>query len=151
MSQDRNSVACSVSLDLAMADAWLTLSAHFRTAREKQGMLWNRTNSLDILNSFLDQHGRLMESFGDDYYRLERSMVADVAKRYAERLPFDLIPEQEIQTARSGIPKNLACWKVILATYCWIHGRLKIVLRAWDQADYNEFESAIDRLSKLDN
>jgi hypothetical protein len=129
-----------------MAESWLKLSSHYRTARERQGMLWNRTNSLDILNFFIDQHGRLIESFGYDYLQLERSMVTQAAKQYEARLPFDPLPEHEIQIANSDTQRNLACWRVALATYCRIHGRLKVELRAWNQSDYDEFESTIHRL-----
>jgi hypothetical protein len=149
MPKDNSQIAVPLSLDQAMAENWENLSKHYQNARERQGLLWNQTNSLDILNCFIDQDIKLIDLFGDDYYQLGKGMVEESAKRFKTGLSLSSFSEQEILNSSSAMQKNAACWREMMACYSRIHGRLRVELRAWNQGDYAEFESAINRMSQL--
>ncbi|HVN82425.1 MAG TPA: hypothetical protein VMW38_25795 [Terriglobia bacterium] len=146
MSNENQSRTPGGTLEEAMASAWEQLSNHYNEVRAKQGLLWNRVNSIDILNTFLALHGKLASKFNSEYAQLEKIRVQDAMVRYqngqpqlAEEIPTDLAELPESQN-------HAICWEQVLASYCDIHGRLKVELRAWNQDDYRQFESIISNL-----
>ena len=143
MSTQKPTATVAGSLEEVMADAWKEFSSHCVAVREKQGLLWNRTNSLDLLNMFLSIHDRLTRSLSGEYCNLERRQVEEALDCFkngqfvvAEKVPVDLGTFPDSQ-------RSAFCWKHILASYCRIHGRLKVELRGWNQDDHREFESTI--------
>ena len=134
------------NLEEAMASAWGELSKHHNEVRAKQGLLWNRINSIDLLNTFLSLHGKLVSRFYSTYDQLEKVRVQEAMARYQNNQP-QLV--EEVPPELAGSPesrKNAYCWKRILSSYCEIHGRLKVELRAWNQDDYKQFETTISDL-----
>jgi hypothetical protein len=146
MTQDNKDTSAIERLDEAMASAWRELSNQYRKAREMQRLLWNRTNSLNILNSFLVLHGKLTQNHYGKYAHIEKAQVAEAAARFQNGQPL-LSGEFPSNVSASPEPqRDGACWKLVLAGYCCIHGRLKVELRSWNEDDYREFESTIASL-----
>jgi hypothetical protein len=146
MSNRNQSMTPEGTLEEAMASAWGEFSNHYNEVRAKQGFLWNRVNSIDMLNTFLSIHGKLASRFYSGYVQLEKKRVQEAVVRYQNSQP-PLV--EEIPTDLAGLPesqKHATCWKRVLASYCDIHGRLKVELRAWNQDDYGQFESVISNL-----
>ena len=134
------------NLEEAMADAWEEFSSHYSEVRARQGLLWNRVNSIDILNTFLSLHGKLASKFLSAYVQLEKTRVQEAMISYQNGQP-QLV--EEVPSDLAGLPesqKHAICWKYVLACYCDIHGRLKVDLRTWNQDDYRQFESTISAL-----
>jgi hypothetical protein len=146
MSNMNQGVTPEGKLEEAMASAWEEFSNHYNEVRAKQGFLWNRVNSIDILNTFLSLHGKLASKFYSEYVQLEKIRVQEAVVRYQNGQP-QLV--EEIPADVVGLPesqKHAICWKQVLASYCDVHGRLKVELRAWNQDDYRQFESTISNL-----
>lgn len=148
MSTQKPQAALERTLEEAMANAWRDLASHCTAVRDKQGLLWNRTNSLDILNMFLRIQERLTKSLPGEYAQLERNQVAEAASRFRSDQPAALENEALDLKAFSDPQRSAACWKQVLGSYCRIHGRLRVELQAWNEAEYKEFESTIWNLLK---
>ena len=149
MSKKDQGMTPTGNLEEAMAEAWEELSSHYHEVRAKQGYLWNRVNSIDILNTFLSLHGKLVSTFHSKYAQLEKAQVQEAVVRYQNG---HTQLAEEIAADMAGLPhsqeKNAICWKHILASYCDIHGRLMVELRSWNQDDYRQFEAAMSKLAQ---
>ena len=146
MSETDQGLNAQKELERAISKTWEEFSNHYNEVRAKQGLLWNRVNSIDILNTFLALHGKLASRFHSGYLQLEKIRVQEAMVRYQNGQPQ---LAEEIPPDLAGLPesrKHAICWKLVLACYCEIHGRLKVELRAWNQDDYRQFESIISNL-----
>lgn len=133
----------------AKANAWSKVAAHYAEMRQRQGLLWNRANHVDLQNFFLDRHEELRREFPREYGGLERSLVEeDFAKCKAGSPPLSQPVSLDI-TGKNESEQRAACWDQLLIVYCRIHARLKVELRTWNEKEFQEFESALLDLRKV--
>jgi hypothetical protein len=136
-----------------LADAWIRLVEHYEEIRAKNLDSWNKTNHLVLLDFFLDRHSELQRTLPREYGRLEGAMV-EAAMAKAKEGESKLKEPQRVELDLSMLNKTqqqAACWRELLATYCRIHGRLKVEWIAWADRDYREFVETVSRLREILN
>jgi hypothetical protein len=136
-------------INLRLADAWTSLVENYQETNAKNGGFWNKTNHLGLLNLFLERHNALRRTLPREYQRLEEAMVdAAVAKAKDGHLGAPMPVELDLSML-SEVEKQAACWRELVATYCRIHGRLKVDWVAWSEKDYRELVDTVGRLQKM--
>lgn len=133
-----------------LADAWTRLVEHYSEAQAKNQGVWNKTSHLGLLNFFLDRHNELRETLPKEYQKLENAMVEAAVARAREGQFAQPAPVELDLSMLEEVEKKAACWREILATYCRIHGRLKVEWMPWGEKDYQEFLGTVAKLYELE-
>ena len=112
----------------AKANAWSKVAAHYAEMRQRQGLLWNRANHVDLQK--LDRHEELRREFPREYGEFKAG-----SPPLSQPVSLDI-------TGKNEPEQRAACWDQLLIVYCRIHARLKV-------EEFQEFASALLDLRKV--
>jgi hypothetical protein len=131
--------------NLALADAWSQLLSQYDSLRPQGEGGWNKTQFIGVLNCFFVRHRELSERFPYDYGKWEQPLVERAYEDAKEGRPIPSVKETDFSSV-DEMENKAVCWKELLTTYCRIHGSLKVEWRSWNDYEYWEFITTIEKL-----